>query len=266
MREPRLSVLVVARDEAHNLADCLATARWADERVVVVDSTSRDATLEIARRDADVVAGPRLRRFRQPAQRRLELASGDWLLSVDADERVTPELADEIRRVINDPATPFHGYRVPIRSEVLGRRSASPAPSTTFRSDSSAAIPGDGSAWSTRRLTFAAPLASLENPLSHRHDPDDAGLPRQDQRLHDAGGRGLARSRRAYRHDRPDATPRSGPSSGSTFSSKGSATASRDSCSAVLGRVDGRAGLETPRADPAICPPPPAKTALAEDS
>src|SRR5262249_1457786 len=56
MRKPHVSVLVVARDEADNLADCLAAARWADERVVVVDAASRDATLEIARRDADLVA------------------------------------------------------------------------------------------------------------------------------------------------------------------------------------------------------------------
>ena len=56
MPEPRLSVLIVAKNEAHNLADCLAAARWADERVVVVDAASRDATLEIARREADVVA------------------------------------------------------------------------------------------------------------------------------------------------------------------------------------------------------------------
>ena len=70
MPEPRLSVLVVAKNEAHNLADCLAAASWADERVVVVDAASRDATLEIARRDADVVAVRAVRRLRQPAERR----------------------------------------------------------------------------------------------------------------------------------------------------------------------------------------------------
>ena len=58
MPEPRLSVLIVAKNEAHNLADCLAAASWADERVVVVDPASRDATLEIARQE-----GGRCRRF-----------------------------------------------------------------------------------------------------------------------------------------------------------------------------------------------------------
>ena len=56
MPEPRLSVLIVAKNEGHNLADCLAAAEWAFERVVVVDAASRDATLEIAGQQADVVA------------------------------------------------------------------------------------------------------------------------------------------------------------------------------------------------------------------
>jgi glycosyltransferase involved in cell wall biosynthesis len=114
-------VLVVAKNEAHNLAGCLSRARWADERVVVVDASSVDATLEIARREADVVA---LRPFDDFAGQRnaaLGLASGDWVLSIDADERVTPALAAEIRRVITDPASPYRGYRVPIESVILGR-------------------------------------------------------------------------------------------------------------------------------------------------
>ena len=49
------------------------------------------------------------------------MASGDWVLSIDADERVTPALAAEIRRVIAEPESPFRGYRVPIRSVILGR-------------------------------------------------------------------------------------------------------------------------------------------------
>jgi glycosyltransferase involved in cell wall biosynthesis len=122
MPEPRISVLVVARDEGHNLADCLAAARWADERVVVVDAASRDATLEIARRDADIVAVRAFDDFASQRNAALAMATGDWVLSVDADERITPELAAEIRGLIADRDSPNRGYRVPIRSEVLGRR------------------------------------------------------------------------------------------------------------------------------------------------
>jgi glycosyltransferase involved in cell wall biosynthesis len=113
--------LIVARDEAHSLAECLAAVAWADERIVVVDARSRDATLEIARRDAEVVAVRVFDDFAAQRNAALALASGDWVLSVDADERVTPALAAEIRRVLADGDLACRGFRVPIRSEILGR-------------------------------------------------------------------------------------------------------------------------------------------------
>jgi glycosyltransferase involved in cell wall biosynthesis len=124
MRKPSLSCLVVAKDESHNLAGCLASARWADQRVVIVDARSRDATLEIAKRDADVVAIRGFDDFAGQRNAALALATGDWVLSIDADERVTPELAAEIRRVISDPTSSYRGYRVPIESVILGRQFA----------------------------------------------------------------------------------------------------------------------------------------------
>ncbi len=121
MPEPRLSVLVVAKNEGHNIADCLAAAGWAYERIVVVDAASRDATLEIARRHADVVVVRPFDDFASQRNFALALASGDWVLSVDADERVTPSLAAEIDRIMADPLNPYRGFRVPIRSVILGR-------------------------------------------------------------------------------------------------------------------------------------------------
>jgi glycosyltransferase involved in cell wall biosynthesis len=121
MPEPRLTVLVVAKNEGHNLADCLAAAGWAFERVVVVDAASRDATLDIARQHADIVAVRAFDDFASQRNFALGLASGDWVLSVDADERVTPSLAAEIDRVMADPLNLFLGFRVPIRSVILGR-------------------------------------------------------------------------------------------------------------------------------------------------
>lgn len=121
MPEPRISVLVVAKNEGHNLAACLASTRWADERVVVVDASSRDDTLAVAEREADVVAVRAFDDFASQRNTALALATGDWVLSIDADERVTPALAAEIRRVIADRGCPFRGFRVPIRSVILGR-------------------------------------------------------------------------------------------------------------------------------------------------
>ena len=116
---PTVSALIVARDEAENLAGCLDSLAWADERVVVVDAASRDSTEAIARRVADKVAVRRFDDFAGQRNASLAMATGDWVFAVDADERATPELAAEIRRAISDPV--HAGHRVPIRSVVLGR-------------------------------------------------------------------------------------------------------------------------------------------------
>jgi glycosyltransferase involved in cell wall biosynthesis len=121
-KEPRVSVLVLARDEAHNLPGCLAAAGWADEVIVVVDRASSDQTAAIARRGADLVAIRTFDDFARQRNAALDLASGDWVFAVDADERATPELAAEVRRVIADPVAQHTGYRVPIKSFILGRR------------------------------------------------------------------------------------------------------------------------------------------------
>jgi (heptosyl)LPS beta-1,4-glucosyltransferase len=95
-----LSVAVIVQDEEENLPGCLESVRWADE-IVVVDSGSTDATVEVARRYTDKVfietdwQGCGIQRHR--AQER---ASGDWVLVLDADERVSPELAEEIRAAV----------------------------------------------------------------------------------------------------------------------------------------------------------------------
>ena len=119
-RTARISALIVARDEAENLPGCLESLSWADETVVVVDQRSTDRTEAIARGMADRVL---LRPFDDFARQRnaaLGLATGDWVFAVDADERSTPQLASEIRRTLD--SSPDHaGYRVPIRSVVLGR-------------------------------------------------------------------------------------------------------------------------------------------------
>jgi glycosyltransferase involved in cell wall biosynthesis len=118
---PRVSVLILAKDEAANLPECLASTGWADEVIVIVDRASRDQTELIAKRGADLVAIRTFDDFARQRNAALELASGEWVFAVDADERATPELAAEIRRVIADPSATYVGYRVPIQSIILGR-------------------------------------------------------------------------------------------------------------------------------------------------
>ena len=119
MPEPRISAVILARDEASNLPGCLAALAWADERVVVVDAASRDDTEAIARRAADRVLVRPFDDFASQRNAALDLAGGDWVFAVDADERATPALAAEVRRTLRD--TPHAGFRVPIRSVILDR-------------------------------------------------------------------------------------------------------------------------------------------------
>ena len=98
-----LSVVIITRNEALNIEACIASVGFADEWIVV-DSGSGDATVEIARRlGASVVETADWPGFGVQKQRALERARGTWVLALDADERVTPELAAEIRRVVDGP-------------------------------------------------------------------------------------------------------------------------------------------------------------------
>jgi glycosyltransferase involved in cell wall biosynthesis len=199
MREPRVSVLVVAKNEAHNLPGCLASTSWADERVVVVDPGSRDATLEIANREADVVVLRAFDHFANQRNSALPLLSGDWVLSIDADERATPALAAEIRRVISDPMTSECGFRVPIRSEILGREFAFSGtqhdlPLRLFRRDSGHWV---GLVHETVELNGS--IGSLQNELRHRTLPTMAVFLNKVNDYTTLEAQGLAGSRRRYR-------------------------------------------------------------------
>ncbi len=121
MLEPRVSAVLIVRDEAHNLADCLASLSWVDETVVVVDPASRDTSLATARERADVVVVRRFDDFASQRNAGLGAASGDWIFSIDADERSSPSQGTEIRRRLDSASQPPDGFRVPIQSEILGR-------------------------------------------------------------------------------------------------------------------------------------------------
>lgn len=106
MPAPLLSVIVIAHNEAHQIADCLKSVAFADEWIVV-DSGSTDATREIAAGlGAQVVQTADWPGFGRQKNRALDLAQGRWVLSLDADERVSEPLAAAIRAVIAAPRGP----------------------------------------------------------------------------------------------------------------------------------------------------------------
>ena len=116
-----LSVIVIAKDEEASIARTLESVAFADE-VVVVDSGSTDRTVAIARElGAKVTMTADWPGFGPQKNRALDLAHGDWVLSLDADEWLTAESAEEIRRVVGANAAEVAAYRMPRRSSFCGR-------------------------------------------------------------------------------------------------------------------------------------------------
>jgi glycosyltransferase involved in cell wall biosynthesis len=114
-----LSVAIITLNEEANLARTLGSVAWADE-IVVVDSGSADRTVEIARQFGAKVFAEPWRGFGAQKNFALQQCTGDWLLSLDADEEVSAELAAEIQRVIASPSS-AEAYSVPRRNLFLNR-------------------------------------------------------------------------------------------------------------------------------------------------
>lgn len=120
---PKVSVIVITKNEAANLAEALASVAWADE-VVVVDAESTDDTAAIARQHTPHVHVRPWPGYSAQKNYAASLATHDWILSIDADERVTPELAREIRTLMsaaNGTAPAARGYRIPRVTWVFDR-------------------------------------------------------------------------------------------------------------------------------------------------
>jgi glycosyltransferase involved in cell wall biosynthesis len=114
----RLSAIIIARNEARNIAACLDALAFCDERIVV-DGGSDDGTADIARAKGARVASAEWRGFGPQKNFALSLAGGDWVLSIDADERVSPALAQAIVAAIGQAGP--DAYEMPRRSSFLGR-------------------------------------------------------------------------------------------------------------------------------------------------
>ncbi|NLE74760.1 MAG: glycosyltransferase family 2 protein [Actinobacteria bacterium] len=113
-----LTAVVLTKDEEAYIADCLKSLQWCD-RVLVLDSLSADRTVEIARElGAEVVLRP-FQNFADQRNAAIGLVSSEWILFVDADERVSTELAEEVRAVIR--LSEFDGWWVPTKNNYFGR-------------------------------------------------------------------------------------------------------------------------------------------------
>ena len=113
-----LSVIIITKNEAANIRACLESVAWADE-IIVVDSGSSDATADICKGFGAQVHVHDWPGFGAQKNRALGYATKDWVLSLDADERVTPELRTEIESMLQDPQA--DGYEIPRLSSFCGR-------------------------------------------------------------------------------------------------------------------------------------------------
>jgi glycosyltransferase involved in cell wall biosynthesis len=173
-----LSALVVARDEERHLADCLATLAFADEIVVVLDrcrDRSREIALEFTERIVDGAwerEGPR-------RHAGIEACRGDWILEIDADERVQPELAAEIRRVI--AASPASWHLIPV-DNYIGTRLVRWGWGASFGRSAHAALYRKGAKrWGDQRVHPTLALTGLQggtltSAIIHRVDRNISGL------------------------------------------------------------------------------------------
>ncbi|MCD6519931.1 MAG: glycosyltransferase family 2 protein [Anaerolineae bacterium] len=116
---PHLTVAILAGNSEKDIGECLESVSWADERIVILDTRSQDRTAVIAQEMGARVVPHKFEDFARQREFGLSLPQGEWLFYVDSDERATPALAAEIRRVIAEKE--HVGWWVPRRNFIWGK-------------------------------------------------------------------------------------------------------------------------------------------------
>lgn len=118
----QLSIVIATYNEEANIAGCLKSIHQLADEIIVVDGSSRDKTREIAKElGAKVFQVSNKPIFHLNKQLAVDKASGKWILQLDADEQISPELAQEIKTIINKKTSEFNGYYLPRKNFFLKR-------------------------------------------------------------------------------------------------------------------------------------------------
>ena len=122
MRE-KLSVIIITKNEEKNITDCLESIKWADE-IIIVDAFSTDATIEIAKRYTNKVFQKEWIGFADQKNYALSLASNEWILSLDADERVSEKLKSKLMNLLANKSEieKYSGFRIKRDNYFLGKK------------------------------------------------------------------------------------------------------------------------------------------------
>ena len=115
-----ISAVIIAKNEEEQIAECLESVFWCDEIIVIIDDRTSDRTEVIARKYTEKVFLQKWLGYGPQKNLGIEKASNDWILSLDADERVSPELVEEIQKVLENPS--YDGYYILFHTYIGGRR------------------------------------------------------------------------------------------------------------------------------------------------
>jgi glycosyltransferase involved in cell wall biosynthesis len=167
---PTLTVVIVAKNEARNIQECVASAAFADE-VLVLDSGSSDGTPALAAQAGARVVQTDWPGYGPQVARGFSMATGDWVLSLDADERITDALRNEVKQAIGSGR--HDGYRVPRMSEFCGKyiRHSGWRPDFTLRLGRRAAS-GFTDHFLHAHMTVQGSVGELKSSLIHYSYPD----------------------------------------------------------------------------------------------
>src|SRR6185437_701367 len=122
LRRMTLSVCIITLNEEANIARTLRSVKDIADEIILIDSGSTDATVSIAQSFGAKVFVETWKGFARQKNSSLEKATSDWILSLDADEEVSPELAAGIKRLLQSSAAPQHnGYKMNRRNMYFGR-------------------------------------------------------------------------------------------------------------------------------------------------
>ncbi len=117
---PKISGIIICRNEETNIEDCIKSILWCDE-VIVVDSFSSDRTIDIAKKHTDKIFQNEWKGFAEQRRFALSKVNYDWVFSLDADERCTKELEDEIKDLMSSENISENGFKIPRKSFFLDR-------------------------------------------------------------------------------------------------------------------------------------------------
>lgn len=115
-----ISAIVITKNEERNISECLATLEWVDE-IIVVDAGSTDETVSLAKKATRKVFVRPWDGYGSARNYALSRAKGDWILWLDADERLTPELREEIRLILRSTSNEVAAFDMPRKANFLGK-------------------------------------------------------------------------------------------------------------------------------------------------